>query len=236
MTISLTLQFRNFAVQIIFMSIVPTLRVSGHEVWITLLLFFCLMLFAWVRISNPKKIPSLVTGFFRGGTTEEKTITPDSIALFFVFICCAALLVLRAFQFNGIRSRFNHAEEFLLLGIGLLVYYLAKTLVLLICGTIFQVQASARDYINEIYASAHLAALGLFPAVIVISFANNINEGLFYKCILGGIAVFLIYRTIKMFILMMNKGLSMMYLFLYLCAIEIVPLVLLYECRKGISF
>jgi hypothetical protein len=218
------------------MSIVPTLRVSSHEVWVTLILFFCLLLFVWVRITNPKKIPSLVSGFFTGGTTEEKTITLDSIALFFIFICSSALLAMRAFQFQGMHSRFNHPEQFLLLGIGVLAYYLLKTLILLICGNIFQVQANARDYINEIYASAHLATLGLFPALIVILYANNINEALFYKGILVFIGLFWVFRTIKMFILMMNRGLSIMYLFLYLCALEIIPLVLLYECRKGFSF
>src|SRR5580658_7944424 len=142
------------------MSIVPNLRVSGHEIWITLLLCFCLLLFVWVRITNPKKIPSLVSGFFRGGTIEEKTITPDSIALFFIFICSAVLLAMRAFQYHGVTTRFNKWEEFIFLGVVLLAYYLLKTIILLICGNIFQVQAKARDYVNEIYASAHLAAIG----------------------------------------------------------------------------
>ncbi len=218
------------------MSIVPTLRVSSHEVWVTLLLAFCLLLFAWVRISNPKKLPSLVTGFFTGGTTEEKTITLDSIALFFIFICSTSLLGLRAFHFHGLQSRFNHIEEFLLFSLALLVYYLLKTIALLICGAVFQVQVEARDYINEIYATSHLAALGLFPALIVASYAGNINEALFEKIILALVALFMAYRTIKMFILMMNRGLSVMYLFLYLCALEIIPLVLLYECSKGFNF
>ncbi len=218
------------------MSIVPTLRVSSHEVWVTLTLLFCLLLFVWVRVSNPKRIPSLVSGFFQTGTSGERTITPDSIALFFIFICSAALLVLRALKYHGVVSRFNPVEEFLLLGVGLAAYYFLKTFILLICGTVFQVQTNARDYINEIYASTHLASLALFPALLVITYANNINEDLYYKGIIVFIGIFLVYRTIKMFILMMNRGLSMMYLFLYLCALEIIPLVLLYECRKGINF
>jgi len=217
------------------MSIVPILRVPNHEVWVTVLLLFCLLLFVWVRIINPKKIPSLVSGFFRGGTTEERTITPDSIALFFIFICSAALLAMHAFQFHGVVTRINGIEEFILLSIGLLGYYLLKTIALFICGTVFKVQSNARDYINEIYASAHLAAMGLFPAAVVLTFTNSINESLFEKGILAVIALFFIYRTIKMFILMMNKGLSMMYLFLYLCALEIIPLVLLFECSKSFN-
>jgi len=217
------------------MSIVPNLRVSSHEVWVTLLLFLCLLLFVWVRLTNPKKIPAIVSGFFRGGTTEEKTITPESIALFFIFICSAVLLAMRGLQYHGVTTRFSKPEEFLILGLVLLAYYLIKTIILLIFGSVFMVQTKARDYINEIYASAHLAALGLFPAVVVLTFANNVNESIFEKCILALIGLFFLYRTIKMFILMMNKGLSVMYLFLYLCAIEIIPLVLLYEYGKGFN-
>jgi hypothetical protein len=218
------------------MPIVPNLRVSSHEVWVTLVLLFCLLLFVWVRIINPKKIPSLVSGFFHGGTTGEKTITPDSIALFLIFICSVALLALRVFQYHGINTRFSRAGEFLFLALFLLGYYLLKTIVLLICGNIFMVRSKALDYVNEIYASAHLAALGLFPAAVVVTFTNNVNEGLFEKCMLVAIGLFYLYRTIKMFILMMNRGLSVMYLFLYLCALEFIPLVLLYECFKGFNF
>jgi len=218
------------------MSIVPNLRVSSHEVWVTLLLFVCLLLFAWVNITNPKKIPSLIIGFFRGSPTEEKSITPDSIALFFIFICTAALLVMQTLRFNGIQTRLNHGEEFLLVALILVAYYILKTIVLLVCGTIFQVESNARDYINEIYASSHLAAMGLLPAVIILTFVNNINEDVFEKGILASIALLFVYRTIKMFILMMNRGLSLIYLFLYLCALEIIPLVLLFEYRKGMNF
>lgn len=218
------------------MSIVSNLRFSGHEVWVTILLLVCLMLLAWVRMTNSKKIPSLVSGFFGGRAIEEKTITPDSIALFFIFICAATLLIMQAFQFNGIRTHFNNGEEFLLISFILLAYYLLKTLVLLLCGAIFEVESVARDYINEIYASAHLAAIGLLPAAIILTFVNNINEPVLEKGILALVILLFLYRTIKVFILMMNRGLSMIYLFLYLCALEIIPLVLLFEYGKGMNF
>jgi hypothetical protein len=217
------------------MSIVPTLRFSGHEVWVTLLLFFCLLLFTWVRISNPKKIPSLVSGFFKGGFTEEKTIAPDSIALFFIFICSAALFIMQTFRVYDIKTRFSRAEEFLILSAALFAYYLFKTVALFLCGTIFRVESSAREYINEIYSSAHLAAVGLFPAIVVLTFVNNINGALFEKGILALLVLLFIYRTVKMFILMMNRGLSVMYLFLYLCTLEIIPLVLLFEYAKSMN-
>src|SRR5208282_645700 len=99
------------------MSIVPTLRVSGHEVWVTLLLFFCLLLFVWVRVMNPKKIPSLASGFLKGSGAEEKTITPDSVVLFFIFICSVSLLAMQAMRFYNIQIKHNNAEEFLLISL-----------------------------------------------------------------------------------------------------------------------
>ncbi len=218
------------------MSILPDIRVPSHEIWVTLVLFFCLLLFVWVRVTNPQKITSLVSGFIKGGSTEEKTIAPDSIALFFIFICTSALLLLRILQFHGIKTRFNSGEEFLILGLLLFSYYLLKTVVLFFCGSIFQVQSDARDYTNEIYSSAHLAAVGLLVAVIILTYVRGINENLAEKFIITLLGLSLIYRTIKMFIIMMNRGLHVIYLFLYLCTLEIIPLVLLYECRNGISF
>lgn len=217
------------------MSISPSLRFPAHEVWITTLLFICLLLLAWVRIINPKKIPALVRGFFRGGTTEEKTITPDSIALFFIFICSSSLLVTQAFQVHGIPTRFNTWEEFLLFGTLLLAYYFIKTVVIFLCGSVFRAESNARDYINEIYASANLAAIGLLPVILLLTFVNNINEGIFEKGVLALFILLFLYRTIKMFIVMMNKGLSVMYLFLYLCALEVIPVVLLIEYGKSIN-
>jgi len=215
------------------MSIVPQLRFPAHEGWITLILFCCLLLLTWVRITNPQKIPSLISGFFKGGFTEEKTITPDSIALFVIFICSASLLILQALQLYNIKSRFTAPEEFFMLSISLFAYYLLKTIALYLCGTIFRVESEARNYISEVYSSAHLAAMGLFPAVIVLTFVNNINIFSFEKGILASLLLLFAYRTVKMFILMMNRGLHIVYLFLYLCALEIIPLVILFEYAKS---
>ncbi len=215
------------------MSIAPTLRNSTHEVWITLLLLFCAGLFVVVRSTNPKKLPSLVSGFFRGNSIEEKTLTPDSIALFFIFICTVSLLAMQTLQFHSIKMRFKGLDEFAFLGALLLAYYLAKTIALFLCGAVFRVQTDVRGYINEIYASAHLASMALLPIAMVIYFVGNINENIVEKSMLALVIIFFLYRTVKMFILMTNRGLNMVYLFLYLCVLEIVPLVLLFEWSKN---
>jgi hypothetical protein len=216
------------------MSIVPQLRFPTHEGWIILVFFCCLLLFTWVRVTNPQKIPSLVSGFFKGSITEEKTITPESIALFVIFILSASLLIVQALQIYNIKTRFNTLEEFFGLGIILLAYYFLKTIALLLCGTIFRVESEAGDYIAEIYSSAHLAALGLFPAALVLTFVSNINIYTIEKGILASLLLLFAYRTVKMFILMMNRGLRIVYLFLYLCALEITPLIILFEYGKSI--
>lgn len=215
------------------MSIVPQLRFPMHEGWITMVLFCCLLLFTWVRVINPQKIASLVSGFFKGGFTEERTITPDSIALFVIFICSASVLIVQALQVYNIKTRFTMPEEFFGLTMVFLAYYLLKTIALLLCGTIFRVELEARDYINEIYSSAHLAAVGLFPAAVVLTFVNNINIHTVEKGIFASLLLLFAYRTIKMFILMMNRGLHVVYLFLYLCALEVTPLVILFEYGKS---
>ncbi|HWY98367.1 MAG TPA: DUF4271 domain-containing protein, partial [Bacteroidia bacterium] len=67
------------------------------------------------------------------------------------------------------------------------------------------------------------------PVVLLVTYAPEISSPKVIEAIFIGIGLLFIYRTIKMFILMTNKGLSMMYLFLYICALEILPFALLYK-------
>jgi len=126
----------------------------------------------------------------------------------------------------GIKLRADQIEELGLISLGILVFYAGKTLVIILSGFIFEEQARAWEYISEIYIYSHFLGIVLLPLMIINVYAGNIDHKLFDEVVVGCIAVLFLYRTIKMFIFMINKGLRMMYLFLYICGLEILPLAL----------
>jgi len=209
------------------MAIHPVIRFSGTEYWVSILLFACLVMLAWVKAAFPKKLPLLVREVFTGDLAqEEKSITTSSIALFIVFIGCNVILITQLLHNYGVKLHAGMFEQIGLIAVGVVVYYLAKTAIIFISGFIFQEETNAWEYITEIYLFSHFLGIMLLPLMIINVYADNINHKLFDEIVVGCIAALLLFRTIKMFITMINKGLRMIYLFLYICALEILPLAL----------
>lgn len=205
----------------------PVARNTGTQYWVTVILFLCLGILAWVKVAYPKKMPLLVREVFtRELAYEEKSITSSSIALFLVFLCCSVLLITQLMHNYGIKLRYGPLQEFVLVAAVILAFYLAKTILLMMVGFIFEEQSNAWEYISEIYVFAHFLGIVLLPLMFINIYGNHINHKLFDEILSGFIALLFVYRTVKMFILMINKGLRMVYLFLYICAFEIVPLAL----------
>jgi hypothetical protein len=112
------------------------------------------------------------------------------------------------------------------------VIYIAKTLIILFLGFIFDQSERAWEYVTEMYVFAHFLGMVLLPAALLVTYANEVNSRTIVEAVFAGIALLFVYRTIKMFILMTNKGLSMMYLFLYICALEILPFAVIVKYAK----
>jgi|GEM_PF-1102303 hypothetical protein len=215
------------------MKINPLFRFPSTEHWITALLFLCLLLLAWVKTAYPQKISLVFRDTFTATLPEEDNgINPASIALFFIFICSVVLLVMQLMNSYGIKLGANALSEFASIALFLFLYYAAKTIVIMITGFVFEEQARAWEYVSEIYVFAHFLGLVLLPAALVVTYASITGQKVVLEAIFAGIVLLLVYRTIKMFILMTNKGLSMMYLFLYICALEILPVALFYKYAK----
>ncbi len=209
------------------MKIEPHIRIEGTEHWAALMLFVCLLLLVWVKTEYPRKIPVLFREVFTGELAiKEKGITLPSILLFFIYLTCLSLLIMRIAPYF---IKFNLSgwwNEFLLFFAILLVYYLGETLLLLITGFIFEVQSAVWDYISEIYIFTHFSGIILLPLAAIVLFTYGINLKLTGEILLTLTGLLVLYRTARMFILMIAKGLRPFYLILYICCLEIVPLAL----------
>lgn len=218
--------------QTVIKNINPILRFPSTEPWITVLLFICILVLAWVKTAFPKKIPIVFRDVFTATLPENEGITPSSVALFFVFICSGVLLTMQLLKMHGLSLYNNAAKEFLTLALMLFLFYIGKTLAILFSGFIFDQQQSAMEYLTEVYVFSHLLGLVLLPVSVLVTYAPIVSKPVVLEGIFIAIGLLFIYRGIKMFILMTNKGLSMIYLFLYICALEIMPFALFLKYAK----
>jgi len=210
-------------------------RVSGKEILFYLLLVL-LILFALIRRAFPRYFGDLFRLFFRT-TLKQRQIreqlmqTPlPSLLLNGFFVISGGLYATLLVQHYGL----NPVNSFWLLllycCLGLAAGYFVKFLGLKVLGWLFNMKEAADSYIFIVFIVNKMIGILLLPFLIVLAFAvgDVLTTGLTLSwCLLIGL---LGYRIILTFAAVRNQvKVNPFHFFLYLCAFEIAPLLLVYK-------
>ena len=209
--------------------------VQGKELLFYLLVFL-FILFALLRTAFPKYFSDLFRLFFRT-TLKQRQIkeqlmqTPlPSLLLNGFFVISSGLYI--AFLLQHFQE--GQAQNFWLLFlygiIGTAAAYFIKFLGLKLSGWVFSVEEAANSYIFIVFIVNKMIGILLLPFLLVLAFTvGNVYTGgiTISLCLIGGL---LIYRFILTYAAIHNQvKVNPFHFFLYLCAFEIAPLLLIYK-------
>ena len=108
--------------------------------------------------------------------------------------------------------------------------YIAHFCVLKLCGWIFNIKRAADNYIFMIFLVNKIAGFSLLPFLILISFSDPITAEIAITVSMVMIAILFIYRFTACYAIVRSEiKLSLFHYFIYLCAFEIAPLLLIYK-------
>ena len=130
--------------------------------------------------------------------------------------------------------KIGHGENFWLLflygTIGISAAYFLKFLGLKLSGWVFNVQEAANSYIFIVFIVNKMIGILLLPILVMLAFTvGDIYSGsvTISLCLIGGL---LIYRFILTYAAIHNQvKVNPFHFFLYMCAFEIAPLLLIYK-------
>jgi hypothetical protein len=95
---------------------------------------------------------------------------------------------------------------------------------------VFGQERAAAMYIFNIFLMIMFAGLVLLPANVLIAFAPSELRALIFQVSIGLLGLLFLYRLVRaMGIWIGIPGFSFLYLFLYLCAFEIAPLLIIWK-------
>jgi hypothetical protein len=202
--------------------------------WITVVFLACLFVFAWVQASYPRRLkqifravaqPHHVNQLEREGNLFKERIT---LGLGFIYYTISAVFVYQLFStFLMIPPGFNNFTFTGVIFVSLFFYQWLKSSLSYATGIIFKTNESARQYQLNIMIFNYVTGVFLFPVAIIAFYWNNI------VLLISGaiiISLLLLYRLFRNFMTgLTNKNYNLFYLFLYLCTLEILPLLLLYK-------
>ena len=200
------------------------------------LLVFLLIIYACLRLVFPKYFNDLFRLFFRT-TIKQRQIreqlmqTPlPSLLLNGFFVVSGGLYISFILQHYKLNPVDNFWLLFLYSGLGLSAIYFIKFLGLKVSGWLFNMQEAANAYIFIIFVINKMLGLLLLPFTILLAF----TQGNVYPvaltlsfCMVAGL---LAYRFILTYSAIRNQvKVNPFHFFLYLCAFEIAPLLLIYK-------
>ncbi|HTN39434.1 MAG TPA: DUF4271 domain-containing protein [Arachidicoccus sp.] len=121
-------------------------------------------------------------------------------------------------------------RNWLLFTLMLMAVYLIKFLVIKLSGWIFNSPAAAALYNQVVFSINKVIGLILLPAALLIAFGSQHTLALTFSYTMVIIGILLIYRYIASFLLIKGKlKVTAFHFILYLCAVEIIPLLLVYR-------
>jgi hypothetical protein len=202
--------------------------------WITIVFLACLFIFAWIQASYSKRLsqilsavaqPHHVNQLEREGNIFKERITLG-LALNYYLITSVFIFQILS-QFGIAPPGFSNLVITAILFAGLFIYQLLKSLIIRGAGIIFNTEEYARQYLLIILIFNYMIGIVLFPIVVIAFYWNN------WTFLIAGIiiiSILILYRIIRGFLTGQdNKSYNLFYLFLYLCTLEILPLLLIYK-------
>jgi hypothetical protein len=195
-----------------------------------------LFYFALIRIFFEKYFGNLMTLFFRVSLRQQQIReqvlqTPlPSLLLNLLFIITGGLYACFLLHY----SRFGAAINFWILYmdcmVGLGLIYLVKFLTLKFCGWVFNISRATDIYIFVVFLVNKMLGIFLLPFLILITFSDSAAREIFITISLVMVFILLTYRVLAAYRPVRNEiKLTPFHFFLYLCAFEIAPLLLIYK-------
>lgn len=125
----------------------------------------------------------------------------------------------------------------LAIGVGITILYAIKNLILSIFGYIFENSSYTQEYMQNVYLYNKLFGLFLFPIVIAIAFVKQGVIGHDSLILLGIIlfVLFFILRIIRGIRISIRSNVSILYMFLYFCTLEVLPILLMIKTGAILS-
>lgn len=200
------------------------------------LLLGVLFYFALVRIFFEKYFDNLLTLFFRVSIRQQQIReqvlqTPlPSLLLNILFIISGGLYACWLVRYYHLAADINFWILLVNCMGALGVIYLGKFLLLKFCGWVFNISRATDIYIFVVFLVNKMMGIFLLPFLVILFFSGPTVGSVFVTISLSMILAFFIYRVIASYRPVRNEiKLTPFHFFLYLCAFEIAPLLLIYK-------
>jgi hypothetical protein len=204
--------------------------------WLFIMLFGLIGFFAWIRAYYGGMILQTVQAttnyqvtlrMFRDNSMVQKQL--DNVLYLLYFLNGAFFFYLLEMWVERFPYGL-HGAALYLFNIALLAgVFLARLVLVNVTGFLFNRMEIFREYLFNIFIFNKISGMVLLPLFPFLLYTTGwIQEAFFWMSVIV-VLLTVILRVARSMIFSLRKDISILYMFLYLCALEIVPLMLLFQ-------
>ena len=208
--------------------------VTNPDVIFYILVFIVLFL-GLIRTSFPRYFDSIFTLSFQSTFRQTQTreqMTQNFFPAFMLnilFILCSGLFI-TLFAKTNQWSALPLWELFVYATAILLIIYFIKYIVISFTGWVFNAKEAAAEYIFVVFLINKLIGILMIPLLFLIAYADVKTKGISATIVLCLVVFSLIIRyLVSLARIRKNLSITAFHFFIYLCAVEIMPLLVIYK-------
>lgn len=206
-----------------------------RETWVVGVLVFLALFLGVVRYTFPNDLSLLIQAYYQEmilnqiSKEDNLLISWPSIFLFVLSGLSLGLFIYLALLSGQWGSYpYGGVDDFLFISVVIMVLFALKILCLRFVGIFFEGQKTVRQYVVVLYLSYFNAGLIGLPAALTLAFLPFESASWLVPVIAFLVMALLIFRVFKFLASMLyNYRFSKFYLFVYLCSLEIAPILIL---------
>lgn len=221
----------SFEIQMRVNQPLPYRHLNNHQNLIGQLVFtsFFLIIFAFIRLRGKNLFHHLLNVLIKRKKIEP--ILNDGISsnlLFYLLSLCLSFSILAITITYMAQGIFIHLSTLYIFA-GLLLYHFLLLLVVHLLGWTFNGKHITNEIIINLWCYHISTGLLVSPFVISAFFVESFAVMPLLKIVVFGIFLLIFLKIIRWIEILTTYKVSILYMILYLCALEIMPLLVLYK-------
>ena len=212
----------------------PLLKPHFVSNWETIILLICLLIVAITKGINQSKFLSIAKSIFSAQATyeivrgEKVFFNRTNLLLNSVYILSSALYIYPYLTLsNSISNSSFEISTYLIILLSLGIFYSIKLLSNILINYFFDTSEIVLEYVYTTSLFNNIIGIIMLPILFILYFTSLQQSILFQNGIVLLIFSILLFRTIRFIKLVLKKNVFISHIFLYICTLEILPLIVI---------
>jgi hypothetical protein len=207
------------------------LRSRENDPWKFWVIVFIFAYIAFVRIANPNNFRVFMLSVFNLKLSDKIWEDQRSffgfviLQLFAIYLFIAAIFINNQLELRNVLWVGNYFLQFVLVFMVLMVIYLVKFLLHTVLGGLLKMKKLGIGFVSNTISINNFLALVIFPLIIfTVYYHNTLWSSVVAQTVVAVFFISVVYRVVRITLLSSRFfSFPKIYLFIYLCALEIMP-------------